>query len=359
MAMSSKSRFRLRIFQDKEVTIVETPDLLWGALRSGWDVWDCLRRILWLHSHDFDLIHVFDTRPTALLPALFLRSRRRIPLVMDWEDWLGRGGSVEERTNPIVRTVLRPVETFFEERFRTRADGTTVICTALREKAIALGVPPETIALLRDGADTEGLQPLDRDTCRRALGLPTGVPVIGFIGAIFFRDALLMGHAFDLIRTAVPSARLLLIGYVNIAVEDLVKKRETIIRTGFVDYATMNRCLSACDVCWLPLRNSGANCGRWPMKLNDYMCVGRPIVATAVGDVTQVMQEYEIGLLAQDTPEDLARKVLELLAGPERRAYLGRNARQVAQDVFDWRLRAAELEMLYEEILSSRLDLAV
>lgn len=359
MAVSPCNRFRSHVHQDKSVTIVETPDLLWGPLRSGWDMWDCLRRILWLRGHDFDLVHAFDARPVALLPALYLQSRRRIPLVMDWGDWFGRGGSVEERPSPIMRAMLCPVETFFEEHFRTRADGTTVICSTLRDKAIALGVPPETIALLRDGADTEGLKPLDRNTCRRELGLPVDVPIVGFVGAIFRRDAWLMARAFDRIRAALPSARLLLIGYVTFAIEDMVETQGTVIRTGFVDYAEMNRYLSACDVCWLPLCDSGANRGRWPMKLNDYMCVGRPTVATAVGDVTQVMQTYEIGLLARDTPEDLAYRVLELLADPERCAYLGRNARQVAQDVFDWRLRTVELEAVYGKVLASRPDFAV
>jgi len=278
---------------------------------------------------------------------------------MDWEDWLGRGGSVEERTNPFVRMVLRPVETFFEEHFRTRADGTTVICSTLRDKAVALGVRPETIAVLRDGADVEGLRPLDRDTCRRELGLSMDVSIVGYVGTIFARDAELMARAFDRIHAAMPSARLLLIGYVTFAVEDMVKTRQAVIRTGFVNYAEMNRYLSACDVCWLPFLDSGANRGRWPMKLNDHMCVGRPTVATAVGDVTQVVQTYEIGLLAQDTPKDLAHQVLKLLSDPERRAFLGHNARQVAQDVFDWRLVTAKLETLYEKVLSSRANLAI
>jgi glycosyltransferase involved in cell wall biosynthesis len=356
---SPRNRLRFHVRQDQGVTVVETPDLLWGPLRSGWDVCHCLRRILWSREHDFDLVHAFDSRPTVLLPALYLKSRRQIPLVMDWEDWFGCGGAVEERSNPLQRAVLRPVETFFEERFRTRADGTTVICSTLRDKAIALGVRPETIVILRDGADVEGLRPLDRDTCRSELGLPADAPIVGYVGAIFSRDARLMARAFDRVRAVVPDARLLLIGYVNFAVEDVVEARDAVVRTGFVSYAEMNRYLAACDVCWLPFCDSGANRGRWPMKLNDYMCVGRPTVATAVGDVAHVMQEHEIGLLAQDTPHDLAHQVLELVQAPDLCARLGRNARRVAQDVFDWRFVTADLEMFYARTLSSRSDLTV
>lgn len=359
LALSPHNRLRFHVHQDQDVTIVETPDLLWGALRTGWDMIHCLRRILWSRDHEFDLVHAFDARPTVLLPALYLQSRRKIPLVMDWGDWFGRGGSVEERSNPLLRALLRPVETYLEQGFRTRADATTVICSTLRDKAIALGVRPETITLLRDGCDLQGLRPLDHNACRRELGLPTDAPIVGYVGAIFARDAQLMARAFDQIHAARPSARLLLIGYVNWPIQDMVQERQAVIRTGFVNYAQLNRYLAACDVCWLPYCDSGANRGRWPMKLNDHMCVARPTVATAVGDVTTVIQKYEIGLLAQDTPQDLARQVLKLLSNPELCAYLGHNARQTAQEAFDWQLGAKKLEAIYDQVLSNRPDLAL
>jgi glycosyltransferase involved in cell wall biosynthesis len=317
-----------------------------------------LRRSFWLNRQNFDLIHAFDTRPVAILPALYLRSRQRIPLVLDWGDWFGRGGSVEERPNAMVRMILRPVETFFEEHFRTWADGTTVICSTLRHKAINLGVPPETILLVHDGTDTEGLQPLEQHSCRQILGLPQDAPIVGYVGAIFYRDAQLMAQAFDQLQAVIPSARLLLIGYVNFPIEEMVETRTAVIRTGLVSYTDINHYLAACDVCWLPLCDSGANRGRWPMKLNDYMAVGRPTVATAVGDTRDVMQTHDIGLLTRDTPEDMAQKTLALLANPDNCLYLGRRARQAAEEVFDWQFRTTELEMFYEQVLSKSTHLA-
>ena len=80
------------------VQVIETPDLLWGQLRSGWDPWDLLNRILYLsHNHEhFDLIHCFETRPATIYPALLYSRRHDIPLVTDWNDWWGRGGLIDE-----------------------------------------------------------------------------------------------------------------------------------------------------------------------------------------------------------------------------------------------------------------------
>jgi glycosyltransferase involved in cell wall biosynthesis len=352
VTMSPSRHWPLHTYLDQGMTIVEAPDLLWGSLRSGWDLWASIRRIAWLRHHTFDLVHAFEARPTVLLPALYMQ-RRDVPLVMDWCDWFGQGGSVEERPNPLMRILLRPIETFFEERFRTRANGTTVICATLYQKAVELGVAPQTILHLRDGADTEGLQPHDRDAARGALGWPREVELIGYVGAIFRRDAELMARAFDRIRLARPAARLLLIGYVNAPIEQMVATPEAVIRTGTVDYADLNTYLAACDVCWLPLRDSGANRGRWPLKLNDYMAVGRPTIATAVGDVADVMRQYEVGILTPDTADDLASGVLALLADPERCARLSGNARRVAEQDFAWQWRAAKLEIFYADILKT------
>jgi glycosyltransferase involved in cell wall biosynthesis len=356
LATSRTRRLRFETRPDVQagVTLVEAPDMLWGPLRSGWDPWNTLARIGWARGRRFDLVHAFEARPTAILPALYWQRRRDTRLVLDWCDWFGRGGSVEERPNRLLRAVLRPVETFFEERFRTWADGSTVINSFLRRRVIELGVRPETILDLPNGSDVDELRPIPQAVAREALGWPQDAPVVGYIGAIFERDAVLMARAFDQIRQVEPRARLVLIGYCNVAVETLVAAPEAVLRTGRIRYDEINRYLAACDVCWLPLRDSGANRGRYPLKVNDYMAVGCPVVATAVGDVAALIQRGEFGLLAADRPDDLARQVLALLHDPARRAAMGQRARQLAETEFTWDQIGAKLEQFYRQTLEEK-----
>lgn len=353
MATSPHDRFHLTTRADSQpgVTLVETPDLLWGPLRSGWDPWNVVVRIGWAKEREFDLVHAFESRPTAILPALHWQRHRAVPLVLDWCDWFGRGGSVEERPNPLLRTILRPVETFFEERFRAQADGTTVINSTLRRRAIELGAGPDTIFHLPNGSNVEEMRPMPQAEARRALGLSQDTLLIGYIGAIFQRDAQLMVRAFDRIQEVDPRAQLLLAGYCNVPVEKLVKNPESVRRTGRLHYHEINQYLAACDVCWLPLRDSGANRGRYPLKINDYMAVGKPVVATDVGDVGQLIRRGKFGLLAPDRPEELAHQVLRLLHDPTQREIMGRRARQLAESEFDWDQIAGRLAHYYRQIL--------
>ena len=114
---ANNERFRFRCYQVNDVEIVESPDLTVGRLRSGWDPVCAVRRIAWLKANadDFDLVHLFETRPATIFPGLWLRHRINAPIVIDWIDWWGRGGIIKINRPLLYRLLLGWVETFFEE----------------------------------------------------------------------------------------------------------------------------------------------------------------------------------------------------------------------------------------------------
>jgi glycosyltransferase involved in cell wall biosynthesis len=309
-----------------------------------------MNRIVWLRGRRFDLVHAFESRPTVIYPALYVH-RQGVPLVMDWADWFGKGGSVEERPNPLVRGVLRPVETFFEEHFRTRAQGTTVICSLLYQKARALGIPEQQILCLRNGADLENRKAGPAGQARQAVGLPQDAPVIGYVGSIFPGDARLMAAAFNQVLLSFPDTRLVIAGYCPYDIRPAVSRPENVVQTGYVETSLLNQYLSACDLFWLPLKDSNANRGRFPYKLTDYMALGRPVIATAVGDIPEIVQGAQIGLTSPDQPGPFAECTLRLLRSPEQRAEMGQRARALAEAEYDWKKIAADLERFYQRVV--------
>lgn len=351
-APASRSRFQLRYEEQGRLALVAAPDLTRGSLRSGWDLWAALARLAWLLPARPELVHAFECRPAVILPALATARYARAPLVIDWCDWFGRGGSVEERRPGLARTALRPVETFFEERFRTQAAATTAINRTLAEKAVALGVPRDTITLLPNGCDVSATPTLEpREAARAALGLPDG-PLIGYAGAIFARDARLLAAAFDRVRAARPAARLLVLGHCNIAVEELVAEPESVIRSGLLDDATLRRYLRACDLAWAPLCDTGANRGRWPLKLSTYMELGLPFVTSAIGDLPEFLASHPAGLAVAPEPAAFAAASLALLDDPARAAALGATGRRLAEGELSWARVADTLEAVYARVLA-------
>lgn len=350
LTTSPHLRTRFREGLSEGVSLIETPNLLWGKVRSGWDLWDALNRILYINQRQFDLVHAFDSRPTVILPALFYRKRRRhSKLVLDWADWWGRGGTSSGRPYGSLNRIVSPIETLFEERFRNKADGATVISSPLYRRLLSLGFPPERVLLVPQGSNTDLIRPLDKYESRANLGFSASIPLLGLLGGVFPGDAELLRQAFEIVIHRLPNCRLVAMGN-HIYVSTLGLRGDSVIETNYLPYDKLNRYLACCDVLLLPLCNTIANNGRWPAKLNDYLSAARPVVTCRVGDMNRLFQEHDIGLLSDDTPHDFAEKILALLDNPSMRERLGLNARRLAEGQLAWENLTARLDAFYKAI---------
>ena len=351
IAISPSARVSFRQETVDGVRVVESPDFFWGAARTGWDPWDAARRSLMTARGRWDVVHAFDSRPVVIAPALVAR-RRGAALVMDWADWWGRGGTIEERAPGAgLKTLIRPVETFFEEAFRTHADATTVISSALRDRAAGLGVPPDTILVLPQGSDVEGIVPRAREACREAVTIPSAETLFGYLGTLTRSDADLLWRAMRAARARMPAARFVLIGNPGVAVpRDL-----DAIETGFVDRDRLLVWLGACDVLLLPLRDTLASRARWPSKANDYLAAGRPVAATRVGDLAPMIDAAGAGIVTDPTPDALAAAMLALGTDRDRWIHRCEAARALATGRLAWDTVVDAAERHYAAAIAARL----
>lgn len=327
--------------------LVESPDLLSGVGRTGWDPWDTICRIFYVRKRRFDVLHCVDTRPAVVLPALAGRSRNGGIFVPDWTDWWGRGGAITERTGWLIKALFGPLETFFEEHFRPAADGTVVISQALFERAKGLGIDESTIVRLPAGCDTDRIVPMEKQQARTQLGVPANKIRLGYLGNIYQNDLDLLITAVERVRKNGIDCELLMAGIFKAEVPQHVVDDGWLVRTGYVSFDDMITHLCACDVLLLPLTDSVANRGRWPSKINDYLAVGRPIVSNAVGDLTILFEQADIGYLSAPDPEDFAYKIEKLLGEPETHEARGNNARALAENEYSWSAIVRELEDFY------------
>ena len=236
---------------------------------------------------------------------------------------------------------------YFEEAYRTRAQATTVISTALEQRALALGVPRGLHLRLPNGCDIETIQPLDRVACRNALGLPHNIPILGHVGAMNQSDANLLFAAFARLSKIRPDCKLGPVGRPYLAVPDM----PGLVTTGYIPQPQLLQYLGACDVMLLPLKDTIASRGRSPSKVNDYLAAGKPIVATAIGDINEYFQKYEIGIATPDSAEAYAIAIDRLIDDTPRLERMGQQARRVAESVLNWSLLAERLETHYGGVI--------
>ena len=104
--------------------------------------------------------------------------------------------------------------------------------------------------------------------------------------------------------------------------------------TGIVDRDALAAYISLFDIALQPEVTPYAS----PLKLFEYMALGRAIVAPNAPNIREVLTDGVDGLLFEpNDPASLARAIRELAASPELRAKLGAAAaRKITEDDITW-----------------------
>jgi glycosyltransferase involved in cell wall biosynthesis len=114
--------------------------------------------------------------------------------------------------------------------------------------------------------------------------------------------------------------------------------------------------IAAADVCLAPLSYNERNVvqGCCPLKVLEYLACGRPVVASNLPVVRELVREERDALLVPpDAPEALAAAVLRLLADPKLAARIAERGRRRVGDAFTWKRAQKRLLKLYQRLLAA------
>ena len=86
----------------------------------------------------------------------------------------------------------------------------------------------------------------------------------------------------------------------------------------------------------------------------EAMALGKPVVASRIGGMLEIVRDGETGLLVPPGDSDaLAQAIIELLRDPQARERMGLVSRQVALREFSVEVLADSLARLYCELVST------
>jgi glycosyltransferase involved in cell wall biosynthesis len=122
---------------------------------------------------------------------------------------------------------------------------------------------------------------------------------------------------------------------------------------GFVSNERLAELYRDCDVYVLPaIFDDRGDTEGLGVVLVEALSSAKPVVASAVGGIVDVIRHEETGLLVPEKDEAaLAAAILRLLDDPDLAARLGAAGRKHAQNYFDWDRTVAATEALFYEAL--------
>lgn len=350
VATSIKNRIKIERFKKNGVEYILTPSILFGRLRHGADIWDVLNRIIVLRNSKFDIVHAIDSRPTVILPALYLKKKNRYPLVLEWSDLFGTGGTIKDRSGHLYSYTFGKIEKFFEEFFRLKADISLAISRNLLDRLIELGFPKRKIFLYKMGSKYTGTKILSKIDARKRLSLKENSIILGYFGRINKYDHELLVKSFSLFqkKNNYSLVFLYIIGDVSPLDKD---KNDNIKYMGKVDDDKYKLFLDATDVFLLPFTTSLANMSRYPSKFGDYAASGKPIVATPLREIIPYYKERNIGELSRDdSVESFSWAIKVVIQKKEHWEGMGVEARKLANEKFNWDKLTNDILQIYNKL---------
>ena len=93
--------------------------------------------------------------------------------------------------------------------------------------------------------------------------------------------------------------------------------------------------LAMSDVTVIPQKRNLASVGQLPAKVFDAMAMAKPIVATAVSDLPEILDGCG-WIVEPESPEQLARAIQHVIDHPEEAEQMGRKARQKCIENYSW-----------------------
>jgi glycosyltransferase involved in cell wall biosynthesis len=285
-----------------------------------------------------DVVHLHTSRALSLGPWL---PRRAVQVVTRRMDYAPRG------LGPYVRWLYG------------RMDAVIAISQAARAALAARGIAVGAVDVVPSGVDTSRFHGLDARAARAQLGIDDGVPVIAIVASLHERKghAVLLEALAEFVREegeGGEAARPLLLaagtGPEGEALQDLAARLGLGRQVRWLGrVADVRPVLAAADVVVMPSLAEGLG-----VAAIEAMAAARPLVASAVGGLPELVRDGEQGLLVP--PRDasaLASALRRCLRDPELRTRLGA-AGQLRAEAFSTAAMARGTESVYERALAAR-----
>jgi len=307
-----------------------------------------------------DVIYASKPLFTSYGIGLLRKLASRRPLILDIDDWqMGfrkenlRNLSPTQRIRSLVDSAAQPHRTgsywnsLFCQQLIRLTDEITVSNRFLQEKFGG--------TIVCHGRDTEALNPekFDKDLLRERYGIGKNIKLMMFFGTLRPHKGIE-----DLIEaTSQLRDREIMLTLVGVDIDNYSKNVTTLARQklgerfkafGLQPFQKVPEFLVMSDVVVIPQNKTFATIGQTPAKVFDAMAMAKPIIATAVSDLPEILDGCG-WIVESENPQQLAQAIQYVVDHPEESERVAWKARQKCVERYSWDAIESVLVNVFEK----------
>jgi len=301
-----------------------------------------------------DLLHAHSKHLNAQV-ALTVRERTGVPVVYEVrgfleETWRSRGHDVSSDSYQLARQI--------ETRCMLAADAVVTIAEAMRAEILTRGVPPERVSVVPNAVDSTFLAPApDPAALRAELGIHPDDVVLGVVTTLNAYEGIsTLIDALRLLRERGAPVKLLIVGSGAeraplAAAAHRAGLTDAIVMTGHVPHEHIRTYHAAIDIFCVTRVSSPVTRLVTPLKPLEAMATGRPVVASDLPPLREIVQPGVTGALSTpEDPQDIADVIEPLVYDSTVRGHMGDAAREWVGAHRTWAAAADRYGAVYEQI---------
>ena len=228
-----------------------------------------------------------------------------------------------------------------------RAKFLVVLTSFIKAGLVENGIPENKITIAPDGVDIEKFNlAISQEAARQKTSLPLDKKIILYTGSFYLRDWKGVDILLESAKRFSPDCYFVLVGGEAEEIEKIKKQYPLpdLILIERRPHKQIPYYLKAADILVLPNKKGEAISEKYtsPLKLFEYMASGRPIVASDLASIREILDEQSAVLVTPNDPAALADGIKKVLSD---RAWGSQLAQKSLERVsgFSWLIRAKNI----------------
>ncbi len=299
-----------------------------------------------LDEIDGDVIYASKPRATSLAIGILKKKRDKTPLILDVDDWeLGLYFGRQKTFTKKIKNLFKDSLFFFkdpnsywrilaEEKQIKSVDQITVSNHFLQKKYGG--------TIIWHARDTESFDPkkFNKGSIRKKYKIDKNEKIVMFFGTPRPHKGLE-----DLIKavalTKKTNLTIIIVGIDRdkysreLTRKGKKKLKEKIRFYGLQPFKKVPEFLTIADLIVIPQQKNPATIGQVPAKVFDAMAMAKPIIATRVSDLPEILDSCG-WIVEPENPKQLTKTIQYVLSNPKEADKMGQKARQKCIEKYSW-----------------------